>query len=252
MLHDVLDAHLPRPTSLQIWQLIREFSNLRHCSSSVNMSAVPMFQIHEAAARGLQKEQRIIGVEVDVEDVATVWQGVGRLVQCSLAQNKGCRIPGFGSFAMHKGEPVFIMAGDFGRANGLKQKGGLGMMDNVPITALNFTQLGTDLGVSLPRAAVEKVVQRVLYVLGREVRGGKAVLVTLKGVCEMTVGQGELRCDFAPELTADLRQAASVAPPLRVIPALAGPLAAATAAAQVRTWLETHSTLVSRDNNTPP
>ena len=180
-----------------------------------------MYQIHEGATRGLQKEK----VDMEADEVATVWQTVGKIVVSSLAQNKGCRITGFGSFSMQKGEPVFTMAADFGRANGLKQKTGLGKTDNVPHTALNYA-LFAELGVPLPRATVEKIVQKIIYVLGREVRGGQSVLVTLKGVCEMTVGHGELRCDFSPDLAAGLRQAASAAPPLRVMPALAGALAA--------------------------
>ena len=79
----------------------------------------------------------------------------------------------------------------------------LGAQDNVPVAALNYASLSEM--TNQPRDVCEKVIQKVLYVLGRDIRSGRVVLLTIHRSCELTIGKGELRCFFVPEFLSELR-----------------------------------------------
>ena len=165
---------------------------------------VSTHQIEEACTKALHDK-------VGLEDVIAVWHGVGTLVRQQLGQGKGVRITAFGTFCMLGNEPVFQMATDFGRQNSLKQKAVIGIIDNIPIAALNYAQLGELTNNS--RDAVEKIVTKMLYCLGREVRTGRTVLLTIHRCCEILIGKGELRASFGTDFLNDLRSGACAAPP---------------------------------------
>ena len=135
-------------------------------------------QIHEAVTKALEKEKGLA-----LNDVIATWQAVGTLVKQQLFQGKGVRITGFGSFATLGKEPVFVMGTDFGRQCSLKQKAMVGSPDNIPIAALNYAQLAETVGKT--RDVVDKVVAKLLYILGRETRAGRTVLLTLHRMCEV-------------------------------------------------------------------
>ena len=151
---------------------------------------VSTHQLEESCTKALHDK-------VTLEDVIAVWHGVGTLLRQQLGQGKGVRITAFGTFCMFGNEPVFQMGTDFGRQNSLKQKAVVGIIDNIPIAALNYAQLGELTNNS--RDAVEKIVTKMLYCLGREVRTGRSVLLTMHRCCEILIGKGERSTSLGSE-----------------------------------------------------
>ena len=166
---------------------------------------VSTHQLEESCVKALQDK-------VALEQVIAVWHGVGTLVRQELGKGKGVRITSFGTFCMLGNEPVFQMATEFGRQNNLKQKAVMGIIDNIPIAALNYAQLGGEL-TNNSRDVVEKIVTKMLYCLGREVRTGRTILLTIHRCCEILIGKGELRASFGTDFLNDLRIGACAAPP---------------------------------------
>ena len=162
-------------------------------------------QLQEATAKALEKEK------VTLDDVINAWHAVGSLVKQQLFIGKGVRITAFGTFSIIGGnEPLFQMATDFGRQNSLKQKALTGTPDNIPITALNYASLGEML--DKPRDMMEKIITKLMYNLGSQIRSGRAVLLTVHRCCEITIGKGELRCDFTPEFVVEMKQGGPTPP----------------------------------------
>ena len=162
-------------------------------------------QLQEATAKALEKEK------ISLDDVINAWHAVGSLVKQQLFVGKGVRITAFGTFSIIGGkEPLFQMATDFGRQNSLKQKALTGAPDNIPITALNYASLGEM--VDKPRDVMEKIITKMMYNLGSQIRSGRAVLLTVHRCCEITIGKGELRCDFTPEFVAEVKQGGPTPP----------------------------------------
>ena len=94
------------------------------------------------------------------------------------------------------------MSNEFGKQNSLKQKS-TGAADNLPISALNYEQLGNTAG--LARDVVDKIITKILYVLGRAVKEGRKVSLLIHRIATITIDAGELKCDFMAEFLKDLR-----------------------------------------------
>lgn len=98
------------------------------------------------------------------------------------------------------------MGNDFAKQNSLRQRNS-GSADNIPTSALNFEQLGSS--VSQPRDIVEKIINKLIYVLGRCVREGRTVSILFHRIAAMHVEDGELKCEFMSEFIDDFRSPSS-------------------------------------------
>lgn len=76
------------------------------------------------------------------------------------------------------------MSNDFGKQNSLKQKSA-GAADNLPVSALNYEQLGNTAG--LARDVVDKIVTKILYVLGRAVKEGRKVSLLIHRIAAINI-----------------------------------------------------------------
>lgn len=97
------------------------------------------------------------------------------------------------------------MTTDFGKQNNLKQRTS-GPADNIPISALNFEQLGIVVG--LTRDIVEKIITKFIYVLGRSVREGRKISMLFHKIASVSIENGEFKCDFMTEFIDDFRSPA--------------------------------------------
>ena len=107
---------------------------------------------------------------------------------------------------MHEGEPTFLIGNDFAKQNSVRQRNS-GSADNIPTSALNFEQLG--ISVSQPRDIVEKIINKLIYVLGRCVREGRTVSILFHRIASVHVENGELKCEFMSEFIDDIRNPTS-------------------------------------------
>lgn len=106
------------------------------------------------------------------------------------------------------------MGVDFGKSNSVKQKTS-STADNIPISALNLEQLAGLVGIT--RDMVDKIVSKIIYVLGRSIREGRIVSLLIHKVASIDICGGELKCEFIPEFIEELRSA-NVASKTRVQP----------------------------------
>ena len=193
------DRYVPSK-KFRTFPLLEPFNNTlnKAIENSMNID-ISTHQLQEATAKALEKEK------VTLDDVINAWHAVGLLVKQQLFLGKGVRITAFGTFSIIGGkEPLFQMATDFGRQNSLKQIALTGTPDNIPITSLNYASLGEML--EKPRDVMEKIITKMMYNLGSQIRSGRTVLLTLHRCCEITIGKNELRCDFTPEFVAEVKQ----------------------------------------------
>ena len=188
---------------------------------------------------------KALGGSIALEEVLSAWHGIGKVIKAQLIQKKGVRITAFGTFTLtsgkllsykhkmlellsrtlqefqinifpflaisshnlvavvHEGEPTFLIGNDFAKQNSLRQRN-TGSADNIPMSALNFEQLGSS--VSQPRDIVEKIITKLIYVLGRCIREGRTVSILFHRIAAMHVEDGELKCEFMPEFIDDFKK----------------------------------------------
>ena len=101
------------------------------------------------------------------------------------------------------------MSTDFGRQNSLKQKspGFAGSADNIPVSAINLAMLAELVGKT--RDVVDKIIAKFIYVLGRSIREGRTILLSIHRVAELSIGKCELSCEFNSEFLTLIREGGS-------------------------------------------
>lgn len=94
------------------------------------------------------------------------------------------------------------MSIDFGKMNSLKQKTSW-KADNIPTSALNLEQLASM--INIPRDTIDKIISKVLYVLGRCVREGRVISMLIHKIASISISNSELKCEFITEFINDFR-----------------------------------------------
>eukprot|EP01033_Poteriospumella_lacustris_P003086 gene3086-2262_t len=164
--------------------------------------------------------EKAFGGKISCDTILTIWHEIGSYTKMQLLQRKGVRLTSFGMFTFNsKGEPIFVMAAEFGNQFRLKQRGQPSGSSSVPVTTLNFAAVKDKANV--PRDVVEKIYSKLLTCLGRVVYEGRSVLLTFHRVAEVEIQHGELNSTFRPDFISQFVNAPNPVKDLRQLRRLA-------------------------------
>jgi hypothetical protein len=147
----------------------------------------------------------------------------GTIISAQLTQKKGVRLSSFGAFSLTaEGDPLFIMSNDLATHFKLRQvvqqllsinfifilkksnnyfllRFQRAQVEpvNIPITNLSLVQVSSN--TEIPREYVDKVYEKMIYIMGKYVMEGRSVMLNINKVAEITICLGEITAKFRPE-----------------------------------------------------
>ena len=143
--------------------------------------------------------------KVPIDDILKVWFAIGPIVYNQLKLSKGIRVSTLGTFTLDvSGQPLFLISNEMQSQFKLKQKSP-GLQDTITVSSLNMAQVGADSNLS--RETTEKIIKKFLTTLGRYIMEGRNIVLAIKTVAEIAIGQGELRCNFLKDCLVNFKSA---------------------------------------------
>eukprot|EP01040_Poterioochromonas_malhamensis_P003432 gene3432-3658_t len=139
---------------------------------------------------------KLMNRKYSTEQVATVWHEVGNVIKNQLLQRKAVRLTSFGTFSLSKGYPVFSLASEMIQQFKLTYSSPL-TLDNIPTSAINFAQISNNIKIS--RDIIEKIYNKFLTALGRNIYEGRNILITINRIAEISIINYQVNCDFISE-----------------------------------------------------
>ncbi len=121
---------------------------------------------------------------------------IGNVIKNQLLQRKAVRLTSFGTFSLSKGFPVFTLASEMIQQFKLTYSSPL-TLDNIPTSAINFAQISNNIKIS--RDIIEKIYNKFLTALGRNIYEGRNILITINRIAEISIINYQVNCDFISE-----------------------------------------------------
>eukprot|EP01038_Epipyxis_sp_PR26KG_P009178 gene9178-12377_t len=135
--------------------------------------------------------------KISLEEILTVWHGIGPVVAQQLQIRKGVRLNSFGTFSLSTSlEPVFVISNELTSQFRIKQRPQPNL-ENIPTSSLNFAQLVNK--TNLSREAADRIYGRFMATVGRCISQNRNILINIHRVGEIRISDGELVCQFMPD-----------------------------------------------------
>jgi len=151
-----------------------------------------------------EQTQAALGSRVtSIAECLAVWHTVGNVVKEQLAAGRGVKLPLLGTFTMtQSGAPTFVPSKELLTNYKLKAKA-FAAAGSWSVQALNYSALAQasnqkiDGGAGqLTRELVEKIVLKVIQVLGKAILEGRDIVLTVHRVAELSFKGGGVSSEF--------------------------------------------------------